>query len=150
MHDLCAHNELLNQFHMKTQYMIITLSCFMYKLKFKRYCLEVNFDNFFDIKKVPFVNLVWVVIVGTTRIINSSNSTRMKSVKLLNNASVTCIVTNISWTLLNQIHRLTNILLHLTFIEQVSRISCNICMSKEHINLIIHVIKHPTTIRKRN
>ncbi len=95
MHDLCAHNELLIQFHMKTQYMIITLSCFMNKLKFKRYCLEVNFDSFFDIKKVSFVNLVWV-IVGTTRITNSSNSTRMKLVKLLNNASVTCIVTNIS------------------------------------------------------
>ncbi len=51
MHDLCAHNELLKQFHMKTQYMIRTLSCFMNKLKFKRYCLEVNFDSFFDIKK---------------------------------------------------------------------------------------------------
>jgi hypothetical protein len=34
------------------------------------------------------------------------------------------------------------------FIEQVSRISCNICTSKEHINLVIHVIKHPITIRK--
>jgi hypothetical protein len=40
------HNANFDQFHIKVAY-IVTLSCFIYKMKFKR-CLDINFDDMLD------------------------------------------------------------------------------------------------------
>jgi hypothetical protein len=50
MHDAMnitsSHNANFDQFHIKATY-IITLSCFIWRMKFER-CLGINFDDLLD------------------------------------------------------------------------------------------------------
>jgi hypothetical protein len=53
MNDASSHNADLNQFHMDVSY-LMTLSCFMWRLKFKIFYLGVNFNGLLDIINTSF------------------------------------------------------------------------------------------------
>jgi hypothetical protein len=53
MNDVSSHNVDLNQFHMDASY-LMTLSCFMWRLKFKIFYLGVNFNGLLDTINTSF------------------------------------------------------------------------------------------------
>ncbi len=81
---------------MKASY-LITLSCFMYKMKLnKRYsevkngCPKMQCDS--------LVNFTWIIMIKTTSYANSSNSSIVKLVRVLNTSHVVHMVAKTSCT----------------------------------------------------
>jgi hypothetical protein len=83
--------EVLNQFHMNVSCMV-TLSCLKYSMKFKRHCFGVNLHGQSESLQTSLVDLAWLMIFGTTIVVNSSNLVKVKFVNVLNNLGVVCNV----------------------------------------------------------
>ncbi len=89
---------LLLQFHTKASY-LITLSCFMNKLKLSKHYFKANLDGRPIVHYGSLVDLTWLIMVGTTSCANFSNSPKVKLVRELNKPSVARMVTRMSCTL---------------------------------------------------
>jgi hypothetical protein len=64
--------ELLDQFHIKELY-LVTLSCFMNKIRLKSLCRSFSFDSLTITKEFSPINLTCEMMVGTTKDASSSN-----------------------------------------------------------------------------
>ncbi len=72
MNSASSQIEVLNQFHMNVSCMV-TLSCLKYSMKFKRHCFGVNLHGWPKSFPTSLVDLAWLMIFGTTTVINSWN-----------------------------------------------------------------------------
>jgi len=88
---------LLLQFHMKASY-LVTLSCFMNKMKLSKCCSKANLDGPPTMRCGSLVDLAWLIMVGITSCVNSSNSPKVKLVRYLKKLGVTCMVARMSHT----------------------------------------------------
>ncbi len=81
----------LLQFHMKASY-LVTLSCFMNKMKPSKCCSKANLDGHPTVWCGSLVDLAWLIMVGTTSWTNFSNSPKVKLVRNLIKPSVACMI----------------------------------------------------------
>ncbi len=92
-----SHTLLLFQFHINASNMT-TLSCFMYKINWSNCYSEVNLVNCPHTMWASSVDQTWDSMVGTPKVVNSSNSGKIKFVRVLNKLGVVHIVPNTSQT----------------------------------------------------
>jgi hypothetical protein len=92
------HTLYLAQFHIHGSNFVM-LSCFMYGINCRRHCLMFNVNKCLARMCSSLINLMLSMIVGTISDVNSSNSPRIKLVKVLNNVKIAYIICNTPQTL---------------------------------------------------
>jgi hypothetical protein len=83
----------------KTSY-LVTLSCFIYKMKLNKCCSKYNLDGCLKLRYHSLVELAWLIMIWTTSCTNSSNSSKRKLTKVLNKLTIVHMVTMMSYTLI--------------------------------------------------
>lgn len=89
--------EALDQFHMNASCMV-TLCCLRCSVKFERRCFGIHLHGQLKSLWTSLIDLIWLMIVDTMSITNSSNLAKVKFVKVQNNLGVVRNVAKMSQT----------------------------------------------------
>jgi len=81
----------------KTSY-LVTLSCFIYRIKLSKCCSKDNLDGCLKMQYCSLVELALLIMIWTTSCTNSSNFSKRKLMKVLNKLSIVHMVTMMSYT----------------------------------------------------
>jgi len=84
----------------------------------------------------------WHTMMGATNDNNSSNLTKLKLVKVLNNPSVICIIASTSWIPTPKSIEWLAPCYQLIWLEHVKWVGSNNCSCKSTLFLSIHAYKH--------